>query len=65
MKLVHRLVGAGEFLVCNPGFAGARPNDFVADIRNPRSVVLHEAGEFLWIDLPHAVAPEVATFLLR
>jgi pimeloyl-ACP methyl ester carboxylesterase len=39
-------------------------DELVAGIADARSVVLREAGHFLWIDQPQAFASEVAAFLL-
>lgn len=39
--------------------------ELVAGIPAARSVVLQEAGHFLWIDQPQAFAAEVSAFLLR
>lgn len=76
MKFVYRREGRGPLLVSHlggPGFCGAtltdlgKPaaDDFVAGIPDARSVVLPEAGHFLWIDQPEAFRSEVETFLLR
>jgi pimeloyl-ACP methyl ester carboxylesterase len=40
-------------------------DELVAGIPAARSVVLQEAGHFLWIDQPHAFASEVSAFLLQ
>ncbi len=56
--------GAGPLLVWHPGGPVAA-GDLVAGIPAARSVVLHEAGRFLWIHQPDALASEAATFLLR
>lgn len=40
-------------------------DELVAGIADARTVVLREAGHFLWIDQPQAFASEVAAFLLR
>jgi proline iminopeptidase len=40
-------------------------DDLVAGIPAARTVVLHEAGHFLWIDQPQAFASEVSAFLLQ
>jgi pimeloyl-ACP methyl ester carboxylesterase len=40
-------------------------DELVAGIPNARSVVLSDAGHFLWIDQPEAFAKEVATFLVQ
>jgi proline iminopeptidase len=46
-------------------FGALAADDLVAGIREARSVVLPDAGHFLWIDQPRAFSSEVATFLLQ
>jgi len=46
-------------------FGKPAADDLVAGIDDAQSVVLDEAGHFLWIDQPQAFASEVAAFLLR
>jgi pimeloyl-ACP methyl ester carboxylesterase len=44
-------------------FGELAAGDLVAGIGDARSVVLRDAGHFLWVDQPHAFAAEVASFL--
>ena len=46
-------------------FGRLAADELVAGIPDARSVLLADAGHFLWIDQPQAFATEVASFLLR
>lgn len=46
-------------------FGAPAADDFAAGIADTRSVVLPDAGHFLWVDQPQAFRSEVAAFLLQ